>query len=167
MFLYFVTAGDPIVLSLGVARQCTLILKNAILEDDHVKMQHYANDIIFLDHIQQKDCRPSQQYPIAFQCIEFLKENLANEITLDTLSRHFYLSKQWLTRLLKEETGKTPIEYLNIIRIRNAQDLLKYTDLPIAEIASKCGFENVYYFSNSFKKRVSVSPKEYRKRLQL
>ena len=48
-----------------------------------------------------------------------------------------------------------------------AQELLTQGDLPIGEIAEKCGFENVYYFSAAFKKRVGLPPSEYRKRLQL
>ena len=53
------------------------------------------------------------------------------------------------------------MEYLAYIRVDQSKLLLRDTSLSVSEIAGKCGFENVYYFSRMFKKRQGVSPSEY------
>lgn len=141
-------------------------LKKAILENDQIKIIHYTNDLFFLNQLLTESQNSHMNDTIS-KCITFLHENYTSTITLNTLAQHFYISKQWLIRCFKQETEKTPIEYLNCIRIRQAQKLLTQTEQPIGEISVKCGFDNVYYFSNVFKKRVGVSPKEYRKKFQL
>lgn len=141
-------------------------LKSAILEDDQIKIMHYVNDLLLLNQLSTMSQKPHTNETIS-KCITFLHENYTDTITLDTLTQHFHFSKQWLIRCFKQETEKTPIEYLNRLRIRQAQKLLTQTEQSIGEISSKCGFDNVYYFSNAFKKRVGLSPKDYRKKLQL
>ena len=58
--------------------------------------------------------------------------------------------------------GHTPVEYRNNIRINAARSLLLNTNLPIAAIALRCGFDDPYYFSRIFKKLEGMSPREYR-----
>ena len=61
--------------------------------------------------------------------------------------------------------GKTPVEFLNEMRIHNAKTLIKIyqNSMPMSEIASRCGFEDYIYFSKKFKSIVGVSPYEYKK----
>ena len=141
-------------------------LKKAILENDQNKIIHYTNDLFFLNQLSTVSQKPHINDTIS-KCITFLHENYTNTITLDMLAKQFYISKQWLIRCFKQETKKTPIEYLNCIRIRQAQVLLTQTEHPIGKISGECGFDNVYYFSNVFKKKFGMSPKEYRKNFQL
>ena len=141
-------------------------LKKAILENDQNKIIHYTTDLFYLNQ-QLTDAQIPHVNKTISECIAFLNENYTKTITLDTLSQQFYISKQWLIRCFKQETQKSPIEYLNCIRIHQAQKLLTQTEHPIGEISAKCGFDNVYYFSNAFKKRVGLSPKEYRKKFLL
>lgn len=147
------------------AQSTVSLLKKAILEGDKAKMNHYINDLFFL-HRSSVPCDKPLSRAVS-ECVCFLNSHYADAITLDDLAQRFYISKQWLILKFKEEVGKTPIEYLRDTRVTQAQGLLKQTDLPIGEIAQKCGFDNIYYFSNTFKKRVGVSPKKYRKELLL
>ena len=64
----------------------------------------------------------------------------------------------------KKRYGKSPVEYRNGIRINSATALLINTDLQVSEIATRCGFEDAYYFSRIFKKIVGVSPRKYRRK---
>ena len=148
------------------AENTIFLLKKAVTEKNALQIVHYTNDLFFLNQLQKNSPKAPVSRTVS-ECIAFLHDHFDHTITLDSLSQHFYISKQWLIRKFKQEVGKTPIEYVNDIRLGRARDLLKNTDLPIGEIAIKSGFDNIYYFSNAFKKRVHLSPKEYRKSLHL
>ena len=171
--IYIQFDAFPVLLDNGVmalsdpirAQSTVSLLKKAILAGDEAKMRHYINDLLFLNQSPTAHSAPPNATVSA--CIAFLHKNYADAITLDSLAKRFYISKQWLILSFKAEIGKTPMEYLSSIRLRQAQGMLKHTDQPIGEIAAKCGYDNIYYFSNVFKKRVGLSPKEYRKELRL
>ena len=57
----------------------------------------------------------------------------------------------------------SPVNYLIELRLNRAKELLKYTPLPVNEIALSVGIANPYYFSRLFKKHTGTSPTEYRK----
>ena len=57
----------------------------------------------------------------------------------------------------------TLIEYLNQVKIKNARQLLEFSDREVGDIAEACGFNSVAYFSNVFKKITGMAPSEYRK----
>ena len=61
----------------------------------------------------------------------------------------------------KQQTGISPAQFQNSIRISRAQDLLSSTDLSVSEIAAQTGFETVYYFSRHFKQKTGLTPKAY------
>ncbi len=62
----------------------------------------------------------------------------------------------------KQQTGVSPAQFQNSIRMNRAKDLLASTDLSISEIALQCGFENVYYFSRHFTQKMGMTPSAYR-----
>jgi AraC-like DNA-binding protein len=66
--------------------------------------------------------------------------------------------------MIKGYTGMPLHRYLNHVRVSHALDLLTDGDKPLAQIASDCGFCDIYYFSRYFKQSVGVSPAEYRRR---
>lgn len=141
----------------------TLIhLTRAALHTNDYLVHHYITDIIILtEHIS----RLPDKHIIA--AIDYIKQNYASALSLDDLSKIANMSKQGLTSAFKRSTGKTPIEYLNYIRLQNSKEFLKYTDHSIGEISELCGFSNVYYFSNTFKKNIGVSPSMFRKNISL
>lgn len=66
-------------------------------------------------------------------------------------------------RLFKRTTGVPPHQYQLLRRLRRGTELLRSTNLPVAEIAERCGFEDPFYFSRLFKRRCFLTPVEYRK----
>lgn len=101
------------------------------------------------------------------ECIKYMENNLSLPLTLNELSEKFHLSKQWLINKFKKYTNKTPMEYLTMLRINHSKDLLMNSNISIGEIALQCGYDNVYYFSNTFKKHTGISPLKYKNRFRL
>ncbi|WP_281885564.1 AraC family transcriptional regulator [Paenibacillus sp. YYML68] len=101
-----------------------------------------------------------------YAVIEDIKLNYKSKITLDELSKQHAVSKSHLSKQFKRMTGFSPNEYLINIRITHAKELLKYTDLPVAQIAAEVGIENVSHFINLFKDRVEYTPLLFRKKWQ-
>lgn len=93
---------------------------------------------------------------------EWMHSCYNDDISLETLSHKFDISVRSLNRRFKQATGRSPIQYLQQVRIENARELLKTSNLSIAEVAYSVGYPDNSYFSALFKKQISLSPKEYR-----
>ncbi len=93
---------------------------------------------------------------------EFIDANYEQDISLDEVSRIVDISPFYFSKLFKEGTGTTFIEYLTNIRIQNARRLIDEGELSMKEIAQKVGYQDANYFSRTFKKNVGVTPTEYR-----
>ena len=96
------------------------------------------------------------------QLEEINKKLSAKDISLDDVSRVVNISPYYFSKIFKEESGSTFIEYLTGIRIERAKDLLTNSDKSMKEICSMCGYTDPNYFSRSFKKNVGVTPTEYK-----
>lgn len=92
---------------------------------------------------------------------DYMEENYSEKITIEDLAKLSGYSASHFARIFNEVYGISPIQYLNHIRITHAKNLIKAKQHTITQIAQKCGFTNVYYFSSYFKKATGVSPKEY------
>lgn len=96
--------------------------------------------------------------------MNYLDKSFNQKLTLDVLAHKTAMSKFHLGREFKRYTGFTPNEYVINSRITYAKELLKYSDLPIAEISIKVGIENISHFINLFKQREEVTPLTFRKK---
>lgn len=99
--------------------------------------------------------------PIAM-CIDYICDNLHNEITLEDLSRLTGLNVSYLSRLFKAESGIGINAYIQKKRMETAANMLVYTDYSIAEISSMLAFADQSYFGQIFKKCYKLTPREYR-----
>lgn len=95
--------------------------------------------------------------------IRYLHENYGEHLTLTELASHFHISQYYLCREFKNLTRSTVIEYLNNVRIGQAQRLLNETDLSITEISKRVGFANVTHFNRVFRQLTGMSPSASRK----
>lgn len=93
----------------------------------------------------------------------YLLEHYAQSIRLETLSQQFSVSKYHLQRIFKRYVGQSPLEFLSGIRMAQAKQLLRTTDLPVSEIAYKVGIENDSYFIRKFRREEEMTPNQYRK----
>lgn len=93
--------------------------------------------------------------------VEFMHSNLDRKITIKDMSSVAHMSPTHFTRIFKNETGKTPMEYLNKIRLERAKRLIMAGDKSITEIAFECGFSSPSYLSERFRKSYKISPTDY------
>ncbi|MFS0725397.1 helix-turn-helix domain-containing protein [Paenibacillus sp. 1P07SE] len=82
--------------------------------------------------------------------------------SLQSAAEQLGLSAPYVSRLFKEETGETVMEYVNRLRIEKAKELLRTTDLPVKEIVERIGYKDVSNFIRKFKHSVRLTPIEYR-----
>lgn len=97
----------------------------------------------------------------------YIQQNYDTNISLTEIANLCSVSEVHFSRCFKKETGINFKEYLSIIRLRNAENLLKKTSSSISEIAYNCGFNDSNYFSFKFKKEYGLSPTEYREQVLL
>lgn len=95
--------------------------------------------------------------------VRHIRNNHQEHLTLSSLSEQFFISPYYLSRMFKQVTGLTLVEYINNIRIKAAQQLLIQTELPISKIAEKIGYESQTHFGRMFKKITGTTAMKYRK----
>lgn len=96
------------------------------------------------------------------KAINYFDAHFTEEISISDVADACDLSKGHFARLFKKASGKSPIEYLMSVRIRNANRLLENTTLTVREISELSGYQNEFYFSRAFKKISGMSPSQYR-----
>jgi two-component system response regulator YesN len=96
---------------------------------------------------------------------DYIDANYAHPfLTLSGVAKKFSMNLSYLSRLFKEETGSTFVEYLGRVRMEHAIELLNETDKKAYQIAEEVGIVDPHYFSVCFKKHTGVSVAEYRKK---
>lgn len=104
--------------------------------------------------------------PIVDAAKRYIECNYNDEsINLSVLASKFNVSTTYITRLLKQETGLTFVEYLTQIRIKNAIMLMQNSEMSLLDISGSVGFKSQHYFSTVFKKVFGVAPTEYRQNI--
>ena len=106
------------------------------------------------------------QYPKVYlyrrivQAKLFIDCNYADNIDLDNIADEAYFSKFHFIRLFKKIYGKTPHQYLIVVRIEKAMQLLR-TNQPVSDVCYAVGFESLSSFSGLFKRVVGVTPSAF------
>ncbi|MDF2950805.1 MAG: AraC-type DNA-binding protein [Anaerocolumna sp.] len=109
-----------------------------------------ANTVHYLDSVNGNEK--------LLQIIHYINEHLLEEITIDQLAEHFYLSRYYLMHFFKEETGYTIGNYITKKRLLLAKNLIQ-SGKSITEVCYLSGFKNYSTFSRAFKKEFNIIPK--------
>ena len=110
--------------------------------------------------------RKSKQTAVMLDIINYIEENYSEAITLETLANRCMLTPNHFCRTFKAYTGKTPIEYVNFVRIQNVLCEIKLGEKNITRIATDSGFNDISYFCKVFKKEMGISAKKYAKNIK-
>lgn len=93
-----------------------------------------------------------------------INEHSTQVLRVSDLAAMAHMSESTLYRVFRQVTGSSPVDYINSVRLQHAADLLRKTELPIAEVADESGIGEANYLSRLFKKHFALTPSEYRKR---
>jgi transcriptional regulator GlxA family with amidase domain len=105
------------------------------------------------------------RHPKVVAAVGFLEGNYSNpRLRLSAAARHVALSESHLDRLLKRDTGRTFVEHLRLLRVRNASGLLGRTTLSIKEVAALSGYDHTSSFDRDFKRIHGCTPTTFRLR---
>ena len=95
--------------------------------------------------------------------VGYIHRNCHLSLSLETIAREFYISPYYLSRVFKQVTGLRLVEYINSVRVREAQELLRNSDLTVSQIAETVGYGSQTHFGRSFKRVTGMTAVQYRK----
>ncbi|MCD8873677.1 helix-turn-helix transcriptional regulator [Mammaliicoccus sciuri] len=98
--------------------------------------------------------------------VQYIHKYIHTDISLDDICENLGVSTSYLSRLFKQEVGKSVIQYINELRLDLAKDLLIKTNMNVQEIAAYIGFQHTHYFITLFKKVYGQTPLSFRKSLK-
>ena len=93
----------------------------------------------------------------------YMRAHLSEKIDIDKLAELVYLSHSGLIWKFRQELNTTPSNYLKILRLRYAKQLLLNYPYSITEISEMCGYSSPYYFTNAFRGYTGISPTDFRR----
>lgn len=109
-----------------------------------------------------KENRKTLVNPSLKRVIEYIDQNYMNRLTLENVAKHVFLNKTYISQMFMKHLGISFVSYLESVRIYKAQELLQNTDMSVTKIAEETGYASQSYFTKAFKKRVGMSPLQYR-----
>lgn len=113
---------------------------------------------------KQKKSSPGDSYTeIMRSAMQYIGESYQTELTLDLLAAKYSLSRSFFSRKFREVTGFGLAEYITVVRIRNAAELLTKQGLSVTEAAFAVGYNDSSYFTSTFKRIMGVTPLKYAK----
>ena len=98
-------------------------------------------------------------------CIDYIDAHFTEKIYIETLAEMITVSNDYFTKMFKDSIGKTPIDYINGLKINKALACLLTTDTSVNDISDSVGFSGPNYFHKIFKQYMQTSPLAYRKTL--
>lgn len=154
------------------------IFKNAPVEDIMLKAEqefkngdYYSEEmlasyireiLVCCSRIYEKEIETQSKKEMSFVqgAVRHIEEFYAEEITLPKLAEMFAVSESHFSRSFKTFTGLCLNEYINLVRIKNAETILRTTDVTVTEAAAMCGFNSSSYFTAVFRKTLGITPKK-------
>lgn len=127
-----------------------------------IMLSHIAVEGRSVNHSQSEGA-DSTKIDRLKKVILYIQDNYQEPIRTRDLSELIPMSEGQFCRFFKSMTRKTPVDYINSYRIRQAAALLQQSDRKISDIAMDVGFDNVSYFIKVFRKAMNCSPSEFRK----
>ena len=98
--------------------------------------------------------------------VEYIESNLCSSLSVDSICKTFFISKNHLYKYFRISHGTTVNEYITSLRMKKAGELLSRTSEPVYTVCEKVGIDNYTYFCRLFKKREGLTPLEYRRKFK-
>ena len=96
--------------------------------------------------------------------VSYLEDNIYGELNLSDICSKFYMGKSQVCKIFSDHTGGGPIEYYSDLKINEAKRLLR-RDTSVSRVSDMLGYSSIHNFSRAFKKKIGMSPSEYKKKI--
>lgn len=165
----FITAADNLFCtgSVNAARDLMLHFIGQLYDDSIANeiARHFTHELkrSYESLLLAQDPHSTHHDETIIKVQEWLQNNLQAQVQLSALATEFGMSVRSLNRRFKLASNTTPIQYLQEQRINHAKDLLKHSNLGIAEVADRIGYHDASHFCELFKKLTAITPNEYRR----
>ncbi|MEN0052684.1 MAG: helix-turn-helix domain-containing protein [Mucilaginibacter sp.] len=123
---------------------------------------HFLSSLIYEEKFN--DTAPQREKNVVSSSIRLMQEKVDEVIKLSDFAKASNLSVSHFSAIFKAETGYSPIEYFNHLKIQKSCQFLSFTQMPVKEIALSLGITDQYYFSRIFTRLMGLSPSNYRKK---
>ena len=127
------------------------------------ELTHWVVKVLdtFLDTVyESRSLAGSRQLTDA---LSYIRSHHMQNLTLEDVAAQVYVSPYYLSHMFKEKLGVTFVEYLTRVRVEMAKNYLLNTQLPVAAIAERVGYEDAGYFGKVFKRLTGATPKQFRR----
>ncbi|MBP7180737.1 MAG: AraC family transcriptional regulator, partial [Dysgonomonadaceae bacterium] len=158
------------IFDIGVSEELVDLYSTAIKvakEDKKASQQHLSGivlnilgSILYLSYNKDSDSKETTQ--IVERAKVIMLENINKEIDIHEIASNLGTSYSWFRKVFKEYTGFAPSQYFQELKLRKSKELLIESNLSVKEIAYHLNFSSYEYFLSFFKKRVGLTPLEYR-----
>ncbi|MCR6484589.1 AraC family transcriptional regulator [Amycolatopsis sp. OK19-0408] len=154
-----VAAGDPL-----LAEAVRALATPAAPEDLYAETAAAFLTMHLLTHHgrHRPDRPPAREDARVREAVAYLRERLAEPITLADIAGEVHLSVYHFVRVFRQATGRTPHRFLTELRVAEAKRLLRETALPLERIAPRCGFASPGALSAAFARHTGTRPSTYR-----
>ncbi len=127
------------------------------------KMTNILNYIL-IDLIDNRSLKSRNNY--ITEIVKYINNNINSPLTLTEISNHVHLTREYTSKLFKNEMGVTLTDFINKNKMKVAKDLIFSTKTSLLDISQQLGYQNYSYFTRTFKKYFDYSPAEYRQKLR-
>lgn len=154
--------ADALILNFQLEENASEVVDQIMKSNSLGQLREKIMDIFKLGRIRQ-NALLAEKKDVIQQAVHYIHQHYNEDIRLQDLADHVFLTPNYLGHLFKIEMGQTVTEYLIQKRLQKAKYLLSKTPLKIAQISREIGYENVPYFTSLFKKYYEMTPSEARK----
>lgn len=137
-----------------------LIEEMALLKDTEL-IEWATQRFIYLTGYTKPQTSVDYSNRVVLSTIEYLENHYSEEISLEDVAEQVNISPQYFSKLIKKSTGFNFIDWLSMLRVKKAKELLTSSNLTVKEVCFLVGYKDPNYFSRIFKKKIGLTPSEY------
>ena len=163
---FLVNSHAPVIKVVGNAQiERTVLLIIQELEHKHpyyrqMVIMHYSELLILLKRYISNPFLGIESNPLLCEAVDFMRTNCHKPINVSDVARHLNTGERNLRRMFAKHIGKSPLAYLNQLRIAAAIDLLYNSNLSVKEVCYRCGFQSPQYFSRLYRRLTGLPPRK-------
>ncbi len=117
------------------------------------------------DNYNNTTAKKTSKQVLLDKCMDYIYDNISEQIYIDDLCRFVNVSQSHLFKIFNNYVKFPPAKFIQFIKVKKGEQLLKTTPLTIKEISIRLGFNSPFYFTKVFKEYYQVSPRQYKKQM--